>query len=76
MALILAGILVAIFVANVTFGSIDGQPPLGNVAELLLLIGASVAFVVAILEHEARDRAADAHPLPSQDEPGGSTPDA
>jgi hypothetical protein len=72
MALILAGLLLGAFVANVAYGSIDGRPPLGNVAELLLLVGASVAFVTAILKHEARDGKAGAGPLPSQSEPGGT----
>lgn len=55
MALIVAGILVAAFVANVALGSVSGEPPLSNVAELLLLLAASVAFVAAILRREARD---------------------
>jgi hypothetical protein len=79
MALILAGALLALFVANVSFGSISGQPPLGNVAEMLLLLGASIAFVVAILKRESEDseagrldRGQGAEPMPSEAEPGGS----
>jgi hypothetical protein len=73
MALILAGLLLAAFVTNVAFGAVEGNPPLGNVAELLLLIGAAIAFTVAILKAEARARGRPG-PLPSQAEPGGSDP--
>jgi hypothetical protein len=55
MALIISAILVVIFVANVAIGSIDGNPILGNVSEMLLLFAASISFVVAILKREAEE---------------------
>ena len=55
MAIIISAILVAIFVANVAIGSIDGKPILGNVQEMLLLFAASISFVVAILNREANE---------------------
>jgi len=42
------------FVLNVTLGSINGQAPLGNVAEMILLFCASIAFVADILRLEAK----------------------
>jgi hypothetical protein len=73
MALIAAGVLLAIFVGNVALGAVAGDPPLGTVAELLLLVGAAVAFTAAILKHEAR-AGTRPEPLPSQAEPGGTDP--
>jgi hypothetical protein len=58
MALIIAALLVLVFVVNVAIGSISGNPILGNVAEMLLLFGASISFVTAVLKKEAeRDHA-------------------
>ena len=57
MGLIIAVVLLAGFVVNVILGSIDGQAPLGNVAEMILLFCASIAFVFDILGREARARA-------------------
>lgn len=54
MGLIVAAILLIVFVINVFLGSTDGQAPLGNVAEMVLLCCASVAFVVDILRREAK----------------------
>jgi len=57
MALLVAGILVIAFVANVAIGSINGNPIVGNVPEMLMLLGASIFFVIAILKREAdRDK--------------------
>lgn len=53
MALLLAALLVVVFVANVAIGSVSGDPILGNVAEMLLLFGASGLFVVTVLKKEA-----------------------
>lgn len=59
MALGLAGILFLIFAANVVMGSAAGAPFMGDVSEMLVLFGASVAFVAAILNREARRKAND-----------------
>ena len=56
MAFLAAAVLLALFVANVTVGSIQGTPWVGNVSEMLILLGASVAFVIGILQREARDK--------------------
>jgi hypothetical protein len=58
MALIVAALLVVVFVANVVIGSVSGDPILGNVAEMLLLFGASISFVTAVLKKEAERDAA------------------
>ena len=52
-ALTVACVLFLTFVANVVMGSISGAAFLGNVGEMLVLLAASVAFVVAILAKEA-----------------------
>ncbi|MFO6465020.1 hypothetical protein ACK8OR_11565 [Jannaschia sp. KMU-145] len=57
MALIIAAIFLAAFVTNVVMGSVAGDAPLGNVAEMLLLLTAAVAFTVAILRREADAKA-------------------
>lgn len=48
-------VCLAIFVVNVAVGSIAGSPPLGNVAEMVLLLAASIFFVVHLLKCEARE---------------------
>jgi len=53
MALIVAGLLVIAFVANVAIGSVAGNPIVGNVPEMLMLLGASICFVITILKKEA-----------------------
>ena len=58
MALIIAALLVIVFVVNVVIGSVAGNPILGNVAEMLLLFGASILFVTAVLKKEAERDAA------------------
>lgn len=63
-ALIVAGILFSVFVANVVLGSTSNAAFLGNVGEMLVLLGASVAFVVAILAREAAAREKAAHRRP------------
>jgi hypothetical protein len=68
MPIIIAGLLLAGFVTNVALGAAAGQPPLGNVAELLLLLGAAAAFTVAILRAEARAKRAGT--LRPPEEPG------
>ena len=53
MAFIIAAILVIGFTANVAFGAVAGDPVLGNVAEMLVLFAAAIAFVFGILKAEA-----------------------
>ena len=52
MALILSIALFAVFVANVFYGSMTGNPVLTDVQEMLLLFAASICFVIAILKRE------------------------
>lgn len=59
MGMICAAILTACFVGNVAWGSINGAAPLGNVAEMILLFCASIAFVIDVLGREARVKAAE-----------------
>lgn len=54
MALILSVILFAAFVGNVVLSSVTNDPILGDVAEMLVLFAASIAFVAAILQREAK----------------------
>ncbi|QMU58530.1 MAG: hypothetical protein GKR98_10205 [Boseongicola sp.] len=56
MALIIAALLVIAFTANVAIGSINGTPVVGNVAEMIMLFLASIAFVVAVLKREAAEK--------------------
>jgi len=56
MGLVIASVMLSGFVLNVILGSINGQAPLGNVAEMILLFCASVAFVADALKLEARAR--------------------
>lgn len=60
MGMICAAILTACFVGNVAWGSFNnGVAPLGNVAEMILLFCASIAFVIDVLGREARVKAAE-----------------
>ncbi len=56
MALWTALALFAIFSVNVVMGSLSGSAFLTDVGEMLLLLAASIAFVVAILGKEAAAR--------------------
>ena len=56
MAFIVALILLSAFVANVVIGAVGNAPLVGNVAEMIVLLLASVAFVVGILQREAQDK--------------------
>jgi hypothetical protein len=56
MLLVLAAGFFVIFVVNVSMGSITGTPLLGIVSEMLLLLAASVVFVIAILQREAKEK--------------------
>ncbi len=46
-------VLVAAFTANVVVGAVGDAPIVGNVAEMLILFGAAIAFSVGILRSEA-----------------------
>ncbi|MEM9317450.1 MAG: hypothetical protein AAGA70_00385 [Pseudomonadota bacterium] len=60
MAFLVSAILLVVFVANVSFGAVNGDPVLNNVTEMLILFGAAIAFVAAILKREAEaNRAQD-----------------
>ena len=59
MGLLIAAVLLAGFVVNVAMGSLNGTAPLGNVAEMILLFCASVAFVVDILRREAKAQSSE-----------------
>lgn len=52
----LAIILLVIFFTNVLIGTLGGQPFLGDVGELLLLLVASIIFTITILKHERVER--------------------
>lgn len=54
MAFLVALGLLAVFVANVVMGAVAGAPFFGTVAEMIVLFGASIAFVIGILRAEAR----------------------
>lgn len=56
MALTLAVVFFAAFVANVIVGSIGNAPIVGDVGEMLLLLAASASFVVGILKREALEK--------------------
>lgn len=54
MALIVSAILFAVFAANVALGAAGSRPFLGDIWQMLTLLAASAAFVVAVLRREAR----------------------
>lgn len=56
MALTVSTVLFAIFVLNVVLGATTNAPFMGDVSEMLVLFGASIAFVAAILRREAQSR--------------------
>lgn len=56
MAFVIAAVLLMVFVANVTMGAFSSAPFFGNVIEMLVLFGASIAFVAGILRAEARQK--------------------
>lgn len=53
MALLVSTALFAVFAGNVAFGAIAGRVLLGDVAEMVILLMASIAFVIAILQRES-----------------------
>lgn len=60
MAYCVSLMLVIGFIANVTVGAFAGSAPLDNVAEMLILLVASIAFSVGILQSEATARSSEA----------------
>lgn len=56
MALAIAAILFAGFVADVLLGALAGASVLGDVQAMMVLFAASTAFVAAILKREAQSR--------------------
>ena len=56
MALAISGVLFAIFTANVAFGALRWPVFLSDVAEMIVLLAAVSAFVVAILQREKSAR--------------------
>ena len=52
----LAIILLVIFFTNVLIGTLGGEPFLGDVGELLLLLVASIIFTITVLKHERVER--------------------
>lgn len=57
MLLVVAAVLFAAFVINVSIGSFGATPLLGNVGEMLLLFAVSIAFTASVLKREADRRA-------------------
>lgn len=55
MALVISGLFMLAFVSNVALGAFTAKAPVGDVGEMLLLVGACVAFVAAILVREAQE---------------------
>jgi hypothetical protein len=49
-------ILLVIFFTNVLMGTLGGQPFLGDIGEMLLLLVASIIFTITILKHERIER--------------------
>lgn len=49
-------ILLVIFFTNVLMGTLGGQPFLGDVGEMLLLLVASIIVTITILKHERIER--------------------
>lgn len=56
MLLAIAAVLFVAFVLNVSIGSIGGTPLLGNVGEMMLLFGVSIAFTASVLKREENER--------------------
>ncbi len=54
MALMLAGVLFAVFVVNVVLGATGGTAFLGDIGEMLTLFAATLAFVAGKVEYKRR----------------------
>jgi len=61
MALLASAALFAVFIGNVALGAIAGRVLLSDVTEMVILLMASIAFVIAILQRETAAVTA-AHP--------------
>ena len=55
-SLVISAILFSAYIINVVIGSQTGAPIVGDVAEMLVLFASTIAFVIAILQREARDK--------------------
>ena len=53
MPYVIALVLVTVFTVNVVIGAVGDAPIVGNVAEMLILFSAAIAFSVGILRSEA-----------------------
>jgi len=62
MAYLIAAVLVMAFTANVVIGAVGDAPIVGNVAEMVILFAAAIAFSVGILRSEARAKAEKSNP--------------
>jgi hypothetical protein len=61
MFLLVAIVLFAIFTINVALGAFSGSAFVGDVGEMLILFGASIAFTGAILRAERAKKSNDEH---------------
>lgn len=55
MALLLSAVLFGLFALNVALGAAGRGSFFGDVAEMLVLFAASIAFVVAVIRREAAE---------------------
>lgn len=56
MSLAVSSVLTAVFVLNVALGASGSGTFLSDVQEMMVLLAASIAFVIAILRREAQAR--------------------
>ncbi|WP_223424615.1 hypothetical protein [Tateyamaria pelophila] len=71
MFLTASAIVFAIYFANVVLGAFAGAAFLGDVGEMLVLIAATILFVIAILKKEAeRNERKQAEGISREDENG------
>jgi hypothetical protein len=56
MYLLACAVAFAVFTSNVALGAFGGNAFLSDVAEMLVLLAATVLFVVAILKREAEEK--------------------
>lgn len=52
----LTGLLLLVFFVNVTMGAFLGDPFLSDVGEMLLLLGAAIAFAIMVLKQEIKTK--------------------
>ena len=58
--LLVAGVLFAVFFANVAFGAFGQKPVFDDIQEMLILFASSICFSVSVLLFEAEDKRATA----------------